>query len=469
MLTLNSALETLGSALQAESQAIGITGENLTNQTTPGYAAQIVEPQADGYNPSQGQAGGVGIDVGSARSQFAEQAVWYQQAQAGQYQSFTQNASAVAQVMDLNDVSGSTGIQNSLSQLLQSFSSLATSPNSTSAQNGVIQAAQAFVGDINSAAQTVEQSVTSAQSQAQNVVSQINQLVGQVQQYNQQISSGVAPGAQAQAQVYSSLETLSNLAPITAQQNSNGSLSITMGGSTPLLEGNQQFNLQANLVPPAANAANPQGNPTLQILDAQGNDVTSSITGGQLGGVINFLNNFAPTLVGNGSQQGALNQLAQGVANSVNGVLGGSTPLFQYSSADPTTAAQSLEVNTSFTSDTLQSVVTANPSAAAQLASIASGSTPGTEVNGQSFSDFLSTTASQSASTIDTQQSGLTLSSQLLSQAQANRTQTQGVSLETESVNLLQYQQAFEASSQVISVISTLMTNAIDMTDVSPS
>ncbi len=469
MLTLNSALETLGSALQSESTAIGITGENLSNQATPGYARQIVQPQADGYDPSRSQAGGVSIDTGTARSQFAEQAVWYSQGQAGQYQSFTQNASAVAQVMDLNDVSGSTGIQNSLSQLLASFSSLAASPNSTAAQNGVIQAAQAFAGDLNNASQTVEQSVTSAQSQAQNVVSQINQLVGQVQQYNQQIASGVTPGASAQAQVYTALETLSNLAPITSQQNSNGSLSIMMGGSTPLLEGNQQFNLQANLVAPAANAANPQGNPTLQILDAQGNDVTSSITGGQLGGVLNFVNNFAPTLVGNGSQQGALNQLAQGVANSANGVLGGTTPLFQYSSADPTTAAQSLEANTSFTSDTLQSDITANPNAAAQLSSIASGGTAATQINGQNFSDFLSTTASQAASTIDTQKSGLTLSSQLLAQAQANRTQTQGVSLETESVNLLQYQQAFEASSQVISVINSLITNTVDMMNVSPA
>jgi flagellar hook-associated protein 1 FlgK len=55
------------------------------------------------------------------------------------------------------------------------------------------------------------------------------------------------------------------------------------------------------------------------------------------------------------------------------------------------------------------------------------------------------------------------MSTQLLQQAQANRTQVQGVSLDTESVNLIQYQEAFQASSEVISVINTMMQDAENM------
>ena len=463
MITLNAALQMSAEALNADSQAIGITGQNLANQTTPGYAAQLVEPQSDAFNLTQGLAGGVNIDSGDTRSLFAEQAVWYQQSQTGQYQSFTENASAIAQVMDLNDVSGSSGILGSLTQLLQSFSSLAATPNSTASQNGVIENAQALAAGISSAAQTVQQTVTNAQSSAENMVSQINQLVGQVQQYNQEIESGVTPGPTAEAQVYASLETLSNLAPISTQQNSNGSISILMNGSTPLLTGTQQFDLQANLLGPASGSAYPQGDPTLQILDAQGQDVTGSFTGGQLGGVINFLNNFAPSLIGNGSQQGALNQLAQGLADSVNSTLGGATPLFQYGAGNPTNIAQSLQVNSSYTSTDLSNSLAANPNAAANLATIAAGATAATQINGQSFTSFLNTAESNAAGTIDAQQSGLTQSTTLLQQAQANRTQIQGVSLDTESVNLIQYQEAFQASSEVISVINQMMTDAENM------
>jgi flagellar hook-associated protein FlgK len=39
----------------------------------------------------------------------------------------------------------------------------------------------------------------------------------------------------------------------------------------------------------------------------------------------------------------------------------------------------------------------------------------------------------------------------------------QGVSLATESVNLIQYQEAFQASAEVISVINTMMQDAENM------
>jgi flagellar hook-associated protein 1 FlgK len=198
-------------------------------------------------------------------------------------------------------------------------------------------------------------------------------------------------------------------------------------------------------------------------VDAQGQDITGSFTGGQLGGLINYINNFAPSLIGNGSQEGALNQFAQGMANSVNGALGGTTPLFQYGSGNPTGIAQSLAVNSSFTSSTVASDLTANPNAATDLANIQAGTSSANQINGQSFSDFLSTMESNTASTIDTQQSGLTQSTALLQQAQANRTTAQGVSLDTESVNLIQYQEAFQASAEVISVINTLLQDAGNM------
>jgi flagellar hook-associated protein 1 len=463
MISLNATLQMAASALNADSQAIGITGQNLANQTTPGYAAQVVEPKSDAFDLTNGSAGGVSIDSGDTRSQFAEQAVWDQQSQTGLYQAFTDSASAVAQVMDLNDVSGSSGVLGSLSQLLQSFSSLPPSPDATASQNAVIENAQAFASSITSAAQSVQQTVSNAQSGAENAVSQINQLVGEVRQYNQQIADGVAPGATTQAQAYAALESLSNLVPISTQVSSYGSISILMSGDTPLLAGIQQFNLQANLVGPASGAAYPGGDPTLEIMDGQGQNVTNSITGGQLGGLINFVNNFAPTLIGNGSQQGVLNQLAQGVADSVNSTLGGATPLFQYGSGDPTNVALSLQVTPSYTSTDLSNALTANPNAAAALAKIGAGATPATQINGENFGNFLSTAETNAASTIDAQKAGLSQSSTLLQQAQANRTQIQGVSLDTESVNLIQYQEAFQASAEVISVINQMMTDAENM------
>jgi len=75
MISLTAALQMAGAALQADSQAIGITGQNLTNQTTPGYARQIVQMESDGYNPSQNlpvaSASTPAIPAASSRSRLS--------------------------------------------------------------------------------------------------------------------------------------------------------------------------------------------------------------------------------------------------------------------------------------------------------------------------------------------------------------------------------------------------------------
>src|SRR5215472_10319385 len=113
MVTLTGALRVAANSLRANSEALGITGQNLANQGMPGYARQIVHTHTDGFQPSQSLSNGVTVDTNDSRNQFLEQAVWYQQGQSGGYQSFTQNAVPVTQALGLNDVTGSTGIQNS--------------------------------------------------------------------------------------------------------------------------------------------------------------------------------------------------------------------------------------------------------------------------------------------------------------------------------------------------------------------
>jgi len=200
MISLTAALQMAGAALQADSQAIGITGQNLTNQTTPDMRARLCRwrvtdtilrrtwPVASASTPA--------IPAASSRSRLSgiskaspDNINRSRKAHTRSPRCWTEQRLGIVRDFELP--------QPALTELLH----LAASPNSAAAQNGLIQNAQAFAGDLNSAAQTIQQTVTSAQSQAQNIVSEINQLVGQVQQYNQQIQSGSAPGATAEAQI----------------------------------------------------------------------------------------------------------------------------------------------------------------------------------------------------------------------------------------------------------------------------
>jgi flagellar hook-associated protein 1 FlgK len=443
MLTLTSALESAVSAMQADTQAMGVTSMNLDSQNVAGYARQVVQMTADGFDPAAGLGGGVQSQTPQdTRSQFAEQSVWWQASQTGYSQALTQAASGVSQVLGLNDVTGDTGIQGDLSQLFQDFASWAANPTSSSTQTSVIGGAQALASDIGSAATVVQQSVTSAQSDVQTSVGQINQLVGQVQQWNQQIQSGLPAGAGGDAQVYNALQQLSNLAPITTTQNNNGTLNIFLNGQTSLLQGTQQNTLTAT-------SSSSTG---VAVTDSQGTDVTQSVGSGQLGGLIDYINTFAPTLIGNGSRQGSLNQLAQGLADSVNGTLGGSTPMFQYTAGNPTGVAQSLTVNPDMTATALGAAESANPSAPANLGALQN-----------TFTTQFNTIAQQASNTLVTQTDSLNLHTQLLNQATALRSQIEGVSLSTEATNLIQYQQGFQAAAQVVSVVNSLMQTVINM------
>src|SRR5262249_29352349 len=164
---------------------------------------------------------------------------------------------------------------------------------------------------------------------------------------------------------------------------------------------------------------------------------------GQLGGLLQYVNTFVPTLLGSASQQGDLNRLAQGLADSVNGKLGGPVPLLQYNAGDPTGAALSLRLNPNVTTADLAASRTADPGVPAKRGQIASGSDPADRIGGESYTNFLGGVMRRTSGELSASQDGLDLHKQLLAQAQGLRDQVQGVSLEEEAVSLLEFQRAF--------------------------
>jgi flagellar hook-associated protein 1 FlgK len=463
MVTLFDAMRATANALKTQGSALGATEMNLTHIGVPGYARQVIGLQSDGFDPRSGQGGGVRSDIHSARSQFAEQAVWYQSGQKGFFDAFNRQASGVSQVLGLNDVNGNTGMSAALSKLFQSFANWQTGAQSDVNRNQVIQQARSFAATVSQTAAYVQQTLASAQSQAATMVDQINGLVSAVSQFNAELNRGNSLDPSAEAQLYSAIEQLSSLAPITVQKDSSGLLSIQLNGQTALLEGGQQHKLQLGFVAPPSGSAFPQAQPATKITDDQGRDITSLVSSGQLGGILDYVNRFVPTLLGDANQQGDLNKLAQGLADSVNNALGGSIPLFQYGAGNPTNVAQSLAVASSLSAADLAADQAVNQNAPQDLTKIATGKNPSDQINGQGYTDFLTSLSSRANSELTTKQDGLALQAQLLNQAQAMRETAQGVSMEQEAVNLLQFQRAFEASARLISVIDSLTQTAINM------
>jgi flagellar hook-associated protein 1 len=91
---------------------------------------------------------------------------------------------------------------------------------------------------------------------------------------------------------------------------------------------------------------------------------------------------------------------------------------------------------------------------ATALAGLSASRNPADMVNGQSYTDFYGSIATAIGSEKSNASITQTTQTDLLAQAQNLRAQVSGVSLNDQAANLLQFQQAYEASARMISVIN---------------
>jgi flagellar hook-associated protein 1 FlgK len=197
-------------------------------------------------------------------------------------------------------------------------------------------------------------------------------------------------------------------------------------------------------------------------LNSAGENITDSLKTGELGGLLDYVNQFVPKLMGDSDQQGDLNRMAQGVADSVNTAIGGSTPLFLYD-PNPTYAARTLRLNPDFSRLDLVSAINATPVALANLTEIASGASTANQIDGQSYSGFFVSLSTRTSTALGTAISGLGMQAGLVEQARGFREARQGASVEESAVALLEFQRAFEASAKLIGVIDELTKMTIDL------
>jgi flagellar hook-associated protein 1 len=460
---LFSALGSAGDALKAFQSALDVTQNNVTNASTPGYAKQVPGLDSLSFQPEQGLLGGVKENTQDTRNEFAETAVRQQTSLLGQFQ---QLQTSLAPLQNVFDVSATSPIPTALNQLFQSFSNWSANPGNATAQSAVLSAASQVSAAFQQAAKQLDSIRTSTDNDINSTVTQINQDAALIQSYNATIARGLTPDAGVDAQLHNALESLSNLADVQVLRGNGNTVTVLLGGQTPLVIGEQVNALQ---VQPenTTGALNPNGAPNTKILDSSGNDVTSQITSGSLAGLLSVRNDLLPSLGGGAHQNGDLNTLAKGLADTINNLQAqGSTtstppyqagaPLFTYDATSSTDSAATLAVNPTITASQLAAVDTGPPVVsngnALKLAALDSTS----QINGQNFTQYFGSLVSRvgnAASTADTQ---ATAQQSLVAQAKNLRQQLSGVSLDEEAIRLVQLQRSYQAASRIVSVVDQL-------------
>jgi flagellar hook-associated protein 1 FlgK len=476
MSNLIASMMTASGALDAYSSVLNVVQNNVANASTPGYANQTEQLEAMPFNTAAGDSGGVlAGQVMSSRDEYAEQAVQQQNSLLGEAQ---QDVSSLTSLQSMFDVTGTSGISTAFNNLFQAFSAWGQTPTSTVAQQNVIEQAGNVAVAFNQTAAGLSQLAGNTAEQLQQTVGDINQIAGQLAGFNQQIMNGDHNDAGLDAQIHSTLEQLSQYGSINASEQTDGTFTVVLNGQTPLVIQNQAYNLTAQATPNDPSSANPQGPAHQSIVASNGTDITATISGGQLGSLLNLANKVLPSYLGDENDPGELNTLASQFATTANTLLtqgyqtGGANPvagvpLFTFDGSNATTAAASLQVDPGVTPEQLGAIDLGPPEvsngvplALAQLADPTDGSG---EINGMSYTEYYGNIASSIGTELNNATNMQTTQQSAVAQAQNLRQQISGVDLDQEATILVQFQRAYEASSKLITILDQLTEDTINM------
>jgi flagellar hook-associated protein 1 FlgK len=458
MPSLVDSLSSAAHSLNSYEQAMQVVSNDTTNSATPGYANQDANLLADSFNPSGGGNGGVTMaGLLSSRDDYAEQSVRAAQSSENFSALMATNLQSVEGLFPLAGSSSSggsrSGVSGKLNDLFSAFSSLTTNPNDTASRQSVLNAAQNLATVFNETYTGLTTAKQNVLSQGSTYVQQINALVSQIQQINiakqKQASALTDPGLD--AQLHSDLETLSQIVNITTQTASDGTTSIFLGGRSPLLMGAEQYSISTTTV-----------SGQLQVLDSNGNNIAAYATSGKLGALVTLANQVIPGYI---SQ---LNTLSQNIADTINATLTSGvdqkgnpgSALFSY---NPLSPAQTLAVSLTDPSK-LAAATASDPGGNDNAVTLSTlDNAPQAGLGGFSFVSYYGNLASLVGTDSSKAQSDQITNQQILTQSQTLRSNISGVSLDQEATQLVEYQQAYDATSKLVNVIDQMMQTLINM------
>ena len=449
--SLSSAMWIASGALDADQGALDATANNIANQNTPGYSRELpifgeAAPNMDG-NVTYGNGVEL-LQIQSVRDQVLQIQISGQNSQQGSAQA---QYSSLQQVQTLFS-NPTAGIGSDFTAFFNSISQLSTDPSSMPDRQAVLTAGQQLATDFNSTEQNLYSIQSGANQTVSQTVTQINTLTQQIAALNVQVGNmqklGQDPGALGDQETQL-IQQLSQLTTVNQIQTEDG-LTLTTGNGTPLVVGGQSYSLQAS-----------NGGSGTTEITSQGQNITNSLTGGQLGGNLQIVNTVIPGVLSQidnlASQFSTSFNAAQASGYDLNGNAG--QPFF----TDTTGPGAASNLHVSITDPALIAASSdgtqgSNGNVANLLAvqnqTLPSGYTPLT-----TYSNLVAQTGTLTAQA----QTEVTATTASLNQLNNQLGAVSGVNVDEESTNLLNYQRAYQAAARVVTTVDELTQTVLDM------
>ncbi|WP_028101146.1 flagellar hook-associated protein FlgK [Pseudoduganella violaceinigra] len=447
MSIINNAL----SGSLAAQTAINTTSQNIANLQTKGYTRQGVLLSA--VAPAVGSGGpGFGVEVSKLlrfSDSYKSQQLWRANSELGAHSQSQPYFTQLERVMG----DDKTSLSNGVDQFFRALNAAGVDPVSTPLRQQVLTAANAMAQSFNSIYNVTRQQQVSITQQRDAMLPQLNTLSANIAALNQRINSSGAAGTNVSALIDErdrNIDSLANLVSIEVLEQPDGTRSVSLRSGQPLVAGNLSGTLSMNPSTTPASLELKFAGTTFGLDDTK--------VGGQLGGLGDFEKNTLAPL------QTSLTDMANQMANLVNTQLAAGfkpngaagTALFTF---NPTGAGGILSItpgmqaaDLAFSSDgtpgdskNLQALI-AIKGQPVTLASI------GTVLLGDADTQLVGKLGIDSGQN----QSLLGTAATVREQSEDDWAATSSVNKDEEAINLVEFQNMYQANMKVIAVANTL-------------
>lgn len=438
--------------LDAQRMGLDVVGQNIANVNTPGYARRTVD-LAEVPPYSRFSAGG-GVEVAAVRSMrdlLLEARLWLETPAEQREAAIADSLSVVETGIGLPGAS----LDGTLTAFFDAFAQLADDPTSSTARLGVLREGDAIAQAFHGLAGQFDTARWDANIRIRAAVDEVNRLAQQIAVLNGSIiGRSSSETLSLRDQQLALVNSLSELVDVSIVHRPDGALDVTVGNGRALVIGDNAYSM-----------AVVAGSDGLFGLASQDTVVTSEVTGGRIGGLLQVRDGLIPAYAER------LDRLAFAFTAQVNALHqagfdldGESGASFFVELASEAGAASAVSVDPAIASDP-RAVAAAGVSSggdnqvARSIAALREGRvlSGGTATFIEAWSEIVYRVGQDS---LAAQQERLSRA-EIVQQVQALRDAVSGVSLDEEAVMMLKFQRAYEANARyfqsVDSTIAVLM------------
>jgi flagellar hook-associated protein 1 FlgK len=453
-------------ALMVQQKGIYVTGNNIANVNTPGYSRQRLNMSSDvPINTGIGPVGSgvTANEVERVYQRFLGVQINNETQSLGQWEAHRDSLERVEMIFN---ESGGYGLNQVMSEFWNAWQDLTNNPSGSVERTVLLAKSEMLAATFTKNYEDLQKIQRDIDSNIEGAVEEINRLSENMVDLNQkiiQMESGGHTANDYRDQRDLVLKELSERIDIDSFEDATGGVTVSVGSGQVLVEGTHTYKLSTQ--------ADASGHQDITWLDSSGNTViiTGNISKGKLKGWLDARD------LDIDNSLNKLDTLAQDLITEVNTLhatgygLDGSTGNDFFTGA---ATAAGIQVNPLIANDT-------NLIAAAEGFNLVPGDKPGDNgnaiaianlqqaptMNGNTatFGAYYDSMVSEAGLAVQQAISYYDHQSQMVLQVENYRESISGVSIDEETVNLIKYQNAYQAAAKLINTADEMMETVLAM------